>query len=109
MRRRESSSLDPADQPGCGERILSLICSVLLLPLFVGIATAVLFTSGSPVLVREKVSRGRHVLRFRTHVRASSGRQYPTRLGIFLAYHNLRTLPQLLDVVMGRSRLRELI
>ncbi len=94
------------ERPSYLQRVLAVPCLLIALPACICVALAVLLTTGGPVLVRERDALGRFRLRFRTHVRTSSGRRCPTRLGIVLTYYNLHVLPQLLEVVAGRSSLQ---
>jgi sugar transferase EpsL len=85
---------------------------ILLTPVLLGIALAVRFWLGSPMLFRQS-RPGRHgklfiMLKFRTMTKArdSEGRPLPdgvrlTKLGIFLRRFSLDELPQLWNVLRG--------
>jgi lipopolysaccharide/colanic/teichoic acid biosynthesis glycosyltransferase len=99
--------------------LLAILFGLLLLPIALIIALAVLATSGRPVLYRgERVGRGAHfftMLKFRTLERDAETRLGPylgeelvrrtedeyTRLGRWLKASQLDEVPQLLNVLRG--------
>jgi putative colanic acid biosynthesis UDP-glucose lipid carrier transferase len=98
------------------DRVLAVLIFVLIVPLLVLIAAAIKFTSGGPVLFKQK----RHgwdgqiinVYKFRTMkqhkekigevTQASKGDERVTRLGAFLRRTSLDELPQFYNVLQGR-------
>ena len=94
----------------------SLVALLLLLPVLLVIACAVRFSSGRPILFRQKRpglnGRNFNLLKFRTmrDTRDASGKLLPdskrlTKLGRLLRSTSLDELPELINVVRGEMSL----
>jgi lipopolysaccharide/colanic/teichoic acid biosynthesis glycosyltransferase len=96
---------------------IALLAGVVLAPVMIGIALAIVLDDGRPILFRQlRLGRGRvpfHIHKFRTLAAAedesdaiaAEGDPRVTRVGRWLRHYRLDELPQLYDVLRGRMAL----
>ncbi len=98
---------------------ISLICSIIFLPIFIILIIVVKLDSKGPVFFRqERVGKDKklfHILKFRTMkvdtpkeiptCMLENPEQYITRVGKFLRKTSLDELPQIWNILAGQMRL----
>jgi lipopolysaccharide/colanic/teichoic acid biosynthesis glycosyltransferase len=107
--RRSKSADDQMSR--VADAVIAGMLLALTLPLMIAIAIAIRWDSAGPVFEREPCvgCRGRHVnmLQFRTTLIQDDeqhpgwGRSQLTRVGRFLRYSRIESLPQLINVLFG--------